>query len=236
MSEIAKIPAQNHPITPMEMLSRAVDQGADLDKLTKLMDLQDRWEANNARKDYVAAMAAFKKDPPKITKDKTVGFGKTSYSHASHNQVCEKIAEALSAHDMTHSWDVHQLEGGMIKITCTITHVGGHSESVSMQSSADTSGSKNNIQAIGSAVTYLQRYTLLSITGLGAAEKDDDGHNTDGEKINAEQLAAIRTLIDETQTDVPRFCAYLQIDALPDMTTKQFINALAALKKKQVAK
>jgi hypothetical protein len=37
------------------------------------------------------------------------------------------------------------------------------------------SGSKNAIQAIGSAVTYLQRYTLLSATGLAAKNGDNDG-------------------------------------------------------------
>ena len=38
------IPAS--PVTPMEMLTIAVQQNADLDKLQKLMDLQDRWEKN----------------------------------------------------------------------------------------------------------------------------------------------------------------------------------------------
>ena len=39
----------------------------------------------------------------------------------------------------------------------------------------DTSGGKNNIQAMGSAVSYLERYTLLAITGLSTKEMDDDG-------------------------------------------------------------
>ena len=39
-------------ITPMQMIAQAVAQGADIDKLQKLMDLQERWEANEARKAY----------------------------------------------------------------------------------------------------------------------------------------------------------------------------------------
>jgi hypothetical protein len=50
----------------------------------------------------------------------------------------------------------------------------GHSERTTLSATADTSGSKNSIQAIGSTVTYLQRYTLLAAVGL-AAGGDDDG-------------------------------------------------------------
>ena len=41
---------------------------------------------------------------------------------------------------------------------------------------ADQSGNKNGFQAIGSAVTYLQRYTLKSALGL-SAEVDDDAQS-----------------------------------------------------------
>ena len=53
-----------------------------------------------------------------------------------------------------------------------------------MQSLPDTSGSKNSIQAISSAVTYLQRYTLLAATGLSTSELgnlDNDGRGTGAE-------------------------------------------------------
>lgn len=46
--------------TPMDLLSIAMDQGADLDRLERLMMMQERWEANEARKAYLSAFAAFK--------------------------------------------------------------------------------------------------------------------------------------------------------------------------------
>jgi hypothetical protein len=158
------------------MLSMAVAQGADLDRLQKLMDLQERWEANQARKAYAEAMNAFKANPPHILKNKDVSFGNTHYKHATHDEVTNKVTEALAKHGLSHRWNVEQ--GDLIKVTCTITHVLGHFESVSMQSLPDTSGSKNSIQAISSAVTYLQRYTLLAATGLSTSELgnlDNDG-------------------------------------------------------------
>lgn len=61
-------------ITPMDMLKVAVDRGADLEQLEKLMDLQERWEKNQAKKAFVEALSAFKADPPTVIKSKRAGF------------------------------------------------------------------------------------------------------------------------------------------------------------------
>ena len=84
--------------SPMAMMTMAISQGADLSQLEKMMDLQIRWEANEAKKAYVKAMAAFKADPPKIEKDRKVSYNKTNYSHASLGNVTEKINSGLGAH------------------------------------------------------------------------------------------------------------------------------------------
>lgn len=183
MDEIAVV--EKAAITPMGMLQIAVQQGADIDKLSKLMDLQERWEANEARKAFVTAMSAFKANPPDIFRNKHVSFttqkGKTEYNHATLDQVSIAIGIALSQHGLSHRWVTDQAEG-KIRVTCVITHSRGHSESVSLQSSADDSGGKNSIQAIGSAVTYLQRYTLLASTGMAVQDHDDDGDDSEEKK------------------------------------------------------
>ena len=162
-------------IGPMQLLQIAVAQGADIDKLEKLMALQERWEANEARKAYVSAMAAFKANPPDIFKTKQVAFNDVSYKHALLSDATEQIGRALSAHGLSATWKTEQSEGGMTRVTCIITHSQGHSESVSLQAGLDQSGKKNNIQALGSTVSYLERYTLFAATGLAAKDQDDDG-------------------------------------------------------------
>lgn len=160
-------------ITPMSMLSMAVSQNADIDKLKQLMELQERWEANEARKAFVSAMNAFKANPPEILKTKLVSFGNTRYKHAELGNVNAAIIDGLTQHGLSHRWTIDQ-QDGKITVSCVITHQQGHSESTSMTAQADTSGQKNAIQAIASTVTYLQRYTLLSATGI-ATQEDDDG-------------------------------------------------------------
>ena len=182
---VAKIdpkPSAPAPITPMQMLQIAVEQNADLDKLTKLMDLQERWEANEARKAFVSAKAAFSAEVPTINKNKLVDFKSrderkagTSYHHATLDNVAETLSPLLGKHGLAYSWETEQLDGGMIRVTCVLTHEMGHSERVSLQAGPDQTGNKNNIQAVGSTVTYLQRYTLLAITGTATKDQDEDG-------------------------------------------------------------
>lgn len=161
--------------TPADLLRIALSQNVDVDKLQKLMEMQQQWEANEARKAYVAAMARFKANPPQIVKDKHVSFGNTAYNHATLGNVCEVICAALGEHGFSHRWDIDQTDTNRITVTCTITHTQGHSERVKLTAAPDSSGQKNQIQQVASAVTYLQRYTLLSATGMATVEQDDDG-------------------------------------------------------------
>lgn len=159
--------------SPADLIRTAVSNGANLEQLKGLLDLQEKWEANEARKAYNVAMAEFKANPPKIDKNKTVSFGNTKYNHASLANVTEKIGVELSKHGLSASWSTKQ--NGAILVTCRITHIKGHSEETTLSAPSDTSGSKNAIQAIGSTITYLERYTLLSLTGLATYDQDDDG-------------------------------------------------------------
>ncbi len=172
---------QSNAVTPMQLIETALAQNADLDKLERLWDLQQKWEANEARKAFNDAMAAFRAECPKIGKNKSVSFGsnRTAYRHATLDHAIEIIQPVLAKHGLSFSWRVNQKEDGVIGVTCIVTHVRGHQESTTMYGTPDNSGSKNSIQAIGSTTTYLQRYTLFSILGLAAGE-DDDGSAASG--------------------------------------------------------
>lgn len=200
-------------ITPMQMLQIAIQQGADLDKMKQLMDLQERWEKNEARKAFVVALNAFKANAPKIVKDKQVRFtttkGVTEYKHALSGAASEQIGEALAQHGISHRWDVEQAEG-KIRVTCILTHAMGHSERVTLAASPDDSGGKNGIQAIGSTVSYLQRYSLFAATGLVPLDADDDGRGGGGDHVMAENVKADFLAAVEGVSDMPGWEALWQ--------------------------
>ena len=171
--------------TPADLLRIAVETGADLDRMERLMALQERWEANEARKAFVAAMAAFKAEPMTIFKKKEVGYTAkggefVGYKHAELSDVTEVVGPAMSRHGLSHRWDVKQ-EGKTIMVDCIITHSLGHSEKVTMTGVPDDSGKKNPIQQVASTIQYLQRYTLLAATGMSTKGTDDDGNGSGGE-------------------------------------------------------
>lgn len=163
--------------TPMDLLSMAVAQDAPFEKLATLMDLQERWEAREARRAFVSALAAFKADPPKLGKNKLVDYttakGRTSYKHATLDGITDVLNPALSRHGLSFRWDIQQGEKS-IHVTCILQHHLGHFENVTMSGSQDETGQKNALQQMGSTVTYLMRYTLLAITGMSTSDQDTD--------------------------------------------------------------
>jgi hypothetical protein len=210
----ADVMAQSMAPTPMTMLDAAVRQGVSIETLDKLMALQERWEANEARKAFSAAMADFRAENITVQKNKTAKFktdkGVTQYDYATLDVVCEAIVGSLSKHGLSHHWETKQ-SGDQVTVTCHVTHRMGHRESTSLTSGLDQTGSKNKIQALGSAVRYLERYTLLAATGLAVKDKeDDDGHDTEGtttapalseqEKAAKEKLDACGSIGSLTET------------------------------------
>lgn len=170
--------------TPADLLQMAVSQGADLDRLERLMALQERWEAGEARKAFVAAMTDFKSEPLEIFKRKQVGYSDKNgnfvgYKHAELSDITDVVVPAMARHGLSHRWDVKK-EAQRVVVSCIITHKLGHSETVTMDAAPDDSGKKNSIQQVASAVTYLERYTLLAATGMSTKEQvDDDGAGFD---------------------------------------------------------
>lgn len=211
-------------VTPMAMLQMAVEQGADLDKLTKLMDLQERWEANEARKAFVVAMTAFKSKPPQIVKNRNIQHGdKLIATYAGLDQVSSVIGEALAEFGVSHRWDMEQTDAAII-VTCILTHEKGHSERTTLRATADTSGSKNAVQAIASTVTYLQRYTLLAATGMSTGEEDDDGKGLVSTIIDA-QKAELVDLQGKAGANTVKFLAHFKIGAIEELPAGRFDEA-----------
>jgi len=240
------LPAQS---LPERILELAIKQGAPLERLEKYLEMKRADEAYEAKKAYTASMAAFKKNPPKINKDKHVSFttskGTTAYNHATLANVTEKINSALSSHGLHASWRTDQKDK-LITVTCTITHELGHSESTSLSASPDESGGKNSIQAIGSSVSYLCRYTLLALTGLATYDQDNDGSPKEEAKtITTDQATEIDDLLADVYGDKlaqfqPQWLKWIgaeSVDEIPASKYQTAIRALSAAKaKKEAAK
>lgn len=170
---------------PLASALQALQAGVPLEQLQGLLAIQKDWEANEARKAFVADMAAFKLNPPEILKDKHVTFetskGTTSYDHATIGNVCEKIIVAAAAHGFSHRWVPGRLEDGRLSVTTVVTHRLGHFEETVLEGPRDDSGGKNAIQGAISTNTYLSRHGVLMAFGFATKDQpDDDGRGAAG--------------------------------------------------------
>lgn len=228
-------------MTPMEMLDRAVSQNASVETLSKLMDLQERWEKNQARKAFSAAISAAKAEMPQIVKRKKVDFttakGRTNYQYEDLASIMDQIGPVLSRHGLSVRYRTTADPNNPISVTCIISHAAGHEEENTLMAGRDDSGNKNSIQAIGSTVTYLQRYTLKAALGLAAAADDDGKHADDTGAISEGERQVVLGLIEETGTDIQKFCEFMEINSIADLPKASFKRAVAKLeaKKQKVA-
>lgn len=164
------------PTSPAGMMMAAMERGASLEQVEKMMDLQDRYERREAEKAYNVAFAAFKSEAVRIMKARTVTDGPLKgKSYAELHNVVDAVTPALSRHGLSAAWKLTLDQKDWLEVTCTLKHVGGHSENVSMGGPPDAGGVKNALQARASTKSYLERYTLKAICGVAEGGDDTDG-------------------------------------------------------------
>lgn len=228
--------AQQIQRTPMDMLNMAVARG-DTVLADKLMDLQERWEKNRARKAFDAAIAAAKAEIPVIHKNREVYFtsqkGLTNYRHEDLAEIARTIDPILAAHGLSYRFRTSSAVNEPVSVTCVVSHREGHSEENTLFAGRDESGNKNSIQAIGSTITYLQRYTLKAALGLAASNDDDGKRADDGSAITEDQADELKVLATDVGADVPKFCRYMKVQRIEDIPAAKFADAKAALNAKR---
>jgi hypothetical protein len=220
--------------TPMEMLSRALGMGATPETLEKLLALQERWERNAARKAYDEAMAAAAAEMPTVIKNRAVshGMGKANYKYEDLAAIEATVRPVLSKFGLHYRWRTAQ-EADRISVTCVISGHGHHEEN-SLSGLPDITGAKNAIQAIGSAVTYLQRYTLKAALGLAASQDDDaqavsDRADRAPEQLAPAELEQLHLAIVEAGADIEKFCRAFGINRVEDLPAIRYDEARSRL-------
>ncbi len=226
-----------------DLLALLVQKDASMEMIEKFMDLRDREEAKEAKRLYVLAMAGFKKDPPEILKTKHVEYKNSKqqtvqWDHAELGEICEAINRGLSEHDLFSNWDLEQPDEKTVVVTCTVTHSAGHSEHVTMKAPPDTSGGKDQLMAMTSTNTRLQRFTLLAVVGIAAKGMDREAPSNGmlAEYIDEEQLKGIKKAVKETGADEKRFLKFAKIERLEDLLSANYGDAIKALKATAIKK
>lgn len=236
-----EIDPPSNTLTPLSVIETALSRNADPDTLAKLLTLQERYEAGQARKAFSAAMAAAKAEIPPIIKNRHVRFehksggDSTDYRHEDLAQIARTVDPILAKHGLSYRFRTSSEIGAPVSVTCIVSHADGHSEENTLHAGRDDSGKKNSIQQVGSTITYLQRYTLKAALGLAAAT-DNDGADADADPhtwITAEQAETLRQMAEDAGADIPKLCQFLNVTSIPDLSARDYQRAIAAIQAKK---
>lgn len=228
---------------PVEVIKTAMAGGVDPDQLEKLLELQQKWEANEARKAFVRAMTNFKENPPNIYKDTKNEQFNSMYT--SLNGLVNTAIPELSKHGFSHHWGYGTAANGNPSVTCILTHELGHSISVTQDAAPIQSKNKggqvvtNPIQQVKCTQTYLKITTFEAVTGLVSKEVnlDDDGNaRTTIDSIDDKQLHTLRDNLLDAEAKEEPLCKHFGIDELKDLPKNSYQRALVAIKEKKEKK
>jgi len=236
-TDMERFEDRNPPEVPavigsVSLVQMAMQKNYDPEFIKQMMDLQERNDTRIAKQAYHQAMAEFKVNLPRVVKDKENKQYKSMY--ASESALLNTINPELSKYGLSASYSFPDAEENILKVTCTITHKAGYSESVTLPGPIDTSGSKNPLQQVKSTVTYLRKATFEAITGIATSDPkaDDDGNSSgDIEYITLDQQTEINDAIADLYTDGgKKFLKFLEVESVETIPLKKYKEALAALK------
>lgn len=215
---------------PADLILAAVNSNTDLEKLEKLLELQLRWQANEARKEYALSFSNAQKAVTSVYKSKTNNQTKSKY--ADLGDVIESVKPVYTKEGFSvifYEGDTVAQE--MIRIYADVLHSSGHKETYHLDVPLDGKGLQGNanmtkIHGKASSVAYARRYLMCMIWNIPTS--DNDG-NTDVEVITEKQLSDILDLLAAKELSEKKLLEFLKIEALENLPAKDYMKALAAI-------
>lgn len=94
--------------SPDALLQLAVSKDLDITKLEKLMELKERWQANQARIAFFDAFSLFQSKVPPLEKTKLVAFNDVKYRYAPLGEIAATIKEPMREAGLSHRWEISE--------------------------------------------------------------------------------------------------------------------------------
>lgn len=155
---------ENTMLTVIERL--ATDSAADIGKLEKMLDMQERVLNRNAAQSFAADMAAMQSEMPRVLE---LAQGHNT-KYARLEDINDAIRPTLQKFGFCITFRIDQPSTELVSVTAVCSHKLGHSEHASMTLPIDKSGNKNAVQAIGSTVSYGKRYTMCALLNISTGD------------------------------------------------------------------
>jgi hypothetical protein len=229
--------------TPMSIIAAAVQSGMPVETLSKLMELSQRMDADNARKAFANAKARFgAMCPPVQRRTENAQFKVTrdgrqvNRMYASLDDIAATIRKPLAECGLSYRWSDAVVEPGKLTLSCVVSHELGHSESSSATLPTESKAGCSEAQKVGAILTYAQRYSLINALGLTSCDEDNDGNDeAPAERISESDLLALEVALDDAKADVSKFRQFMGVERLADIPASRVRAAFDAIAAKRKA-
>jgi ERF superfamily len=222
----------------LAMIERlATNPNLNVEVFDRLLAARRSEEDRAAERAFNLAMSQAKGELQPVLKTRDVdypskrdGGARVKYRYENFADVAKMVDPVFAAHGLAYRFAVEQ-QADMARVTCIVSHSDGYSDRVKLESKVDPGATgMSMVQALGSVLTYLQRYSLRAAIGLAAAI-DDDGKAAGGTspKIVDEQANELRKLFDETGRSVATMLNLIGVDEIENLNVDQFMRVRAAL-------
>ena len=224
---------ESQPQAMLEIVAKAAAApDVDEDKMSKLLDVQERMLDKQAEINFNQALARVQEDMPRIVKTGKIIIRKEVQStYGKYEDLDRAVRPVLVDQGLSLRYNSRQ-DDGVLVIHGTLSHRDGHSESAEIPLPIDTSGNKNGVQSIGSTVSYGKRYLACMLLNIVFEDEDDDGMGADDATITKDQAAKIEKLMDGLEIDRDKFLRYVDAESVGTITLANFDKAVKALKSK----
>jgi hypothetical protein len=216
----------------------AADPSVDIDKLERLLEMQERVIARDAEMAFNIAMNAAQTEMRPIAANASNPQTKSRY--ATFDKLDRVLRPIYTNHGFSLSFD----EGDSpkpdhVRVLCYVSHVSGHTRTYHRDMPADGKGAKGGdvmtkTHAAGAAGSYGARYLLKGIFNVAVGEEDNDG-NDRSEPIDNVRFKLLCDLADAVKADTEKFCRHLKVDSLKNLPAARYDDALRLLKEKDPA-
>jgi hypothetical protein len=177
----------------------AADPGTAIDRLEHLASIYERLAARDAETMFNAALVKLQPKLPVLAErgEITDPDGSVRATYATWEDTVDAIRPILARHGFSLTFKPGRTLKGVPTVTGALRHEAGHKEAAEIELPADTTGDKNAVQAVGSAMSYGQRYVARMLLNLTSRGEDDDGHAAGQSSAAFGAIAEINTLADK---------------------------------------
>jgi hypothetical protein len=189
----------------LELMERSLaDPSADLDRLDRIAVIYERALSREAEQAFARALIQMQRRLPVLDElgEVTDESGAVKSTYASWEDTVETIRPILFRHGFALSFRPGISPRGEPVVVGVLRHEAGHKEEAELVLPADVSGGKNPVQAVGSSLSYGQRYVTKLLLNLASRKLDDDDGQMAG-SVQAERDAIVEINGLEIEDDFP---------------------------------